>query len=162
VILAAPIGAQETPPPADFESRPATADAEVSQPFSATDISSRADEVATALLEMQKALESDEPETADIPNLIDALQADLESRLRPMSTINVVDMNQSDVEPLLQTLRLMTRQLHAWQDRLQQQADLLDKNSRAINMQLLFSSRYSSITTSITTSMVCRCAHSTC
>jgi len=138
VILAAPIGAQETPPPADFESRSATADAEVSQPFSATDISSRADEVATALLDMQKALESDEPETADIPNLIDALQADLESRLRPLGTINVVDMNQSDVESLLQTLRRMTRQLDAWQDRLRQQADLLDKNSLAINMQLLF------------------------
>jgi len=138
MILAAPIGAQETPPPADVESRPVTADAEVSQPLSATDISSRADEVAAALLEMQKALESNESETADIPNLIDALQADLEIRLRPLSTINVVDMNQSDVESLLQTLRRMTRQLEAWQDRLQQQADLLDKNSRAINMQFLF------------------------
>ena len=137
MILAAPIGAQETPP-ADVESRPATADAEVSQPFSATDISSRADEVATTLLEMQKMLESDEPETADIPNLIDVLQADLKSRLRPLSTINVVDMNQSDVESLLQTVRRMARQLEAWRDRLQQQADLLDKNSYAINTQLLF------------------------
>jgi len=137
VILAAPIGAQETPP-ADVASRPATADAEVAQPFSTTDISSRADEVATTLLEMQKMLESDESETADIPILIDALQADLKSRLRPLSTINVVDMNQSDVESLLQTVRRMARQLEAWRDRLQQQADLLDKNSYAINTQLVF------------------------
>ena len=134
-VLAAPIAAQETPA-ADPELSSADADTEPSPSLSAADISSRADEVAATLLEMQQALESDAPEIADIPNQIDALQADLEVRISPLTTGNVLDMNESDAETLLQSLARMTRQLEEWQENLQRRVDLLDNNNRVLNLQV--------------------------
>ena len=105
-------------------------------PPSAADVTSRADNVAAALLDMDKKLQSEAAKIADIPEKIDVLQADLDELLPSIGSGGIDKLNQSDIETLSQTLARMTRELAALRDRLQASSDRADMDDRLIKDEL--------------------------
>ncbi len=127
-FIAAPSPAQE---PSTAETTEKTlVTAPEAQPVLVTEIAARADRVNAEISTMLDALQASTPELDSIPEKTEALRGELDAQLQSVDRDKILSMRQSDAETLGQSLSRMNRQLTDWQKKLQQRADILDKQKQ--------------------------------
>ncbi len=132
IVLATPaVGQQSVPTEPDT----AATQPEAPPPLSVADITTRADQAAAKLRDIQKTLETEPPQLTEIAEKTRTTQAELDELLGPLEPGDLEDIDQSDVETLVQTLRRMNRQLASSHDTLDKYADDFDKRGRGLKVE---------------------------